>query len=115
MTSYNNNLRIGMVGGSISGCTAAIEMSRAGHKATIVQLERALEVLRRHGWYLAVEYGLLPGKERFLDYLYLDADDRRSLAWLRDRGIRLFAQDVPTSRPVELVELLAAHGNGGDE
>jgi mannose/fructose/N-acetylgalactosamine-specific phosphotransferase system component IIB len=42
-----------------------------------------------------------PGRERVLDYVYLDAADRRSLAALVQRGVRLTAQDVPSSRPVD--------------
>jgi 2-polyprenyl-6-methoxyphenol hydroxylase-like FAD-dependent oxidoreductase len=47
MTSYNNSLRIGIVGGSISGCAAAIEMSRAGHAVTI--FERSSKALKGRG------------------------------------------------------------------
>jgi 2-polyprenyl-6-methoxyphenol hydroxylase-like FAD-dependent oxidoreductase len=37
MTNHNGSLRIGIVGGSISGCAAAIELSRAGHKVTVFE------------------------------------------------------------------------------
>jgi mannose/fructose/N-acetylgalactosamine-specific phosphotransferase system component IIB len=42
-----------------------------------------------------------PGKERMLDYVYLDAGDRRALAVLAASGVRVFAQDLPSARPVE--------------
>jgi mannose/fructose/N-acetylgalactosamine-specific phosphotransferase system component IIB len=48
-----------------------------------------------------------PGRERILDYLYLDEADRAALAALQRRGVRLVAQDVPASRPVDAREFLA--------
>ena len=47
MTRYNNSLRIGVVGGSISGCAAAIEMSRAGYEVTV--FERSAKALKGRG------------------------------------------------------------------
>ena len=41
------NLNIGIVGGSIAGCTAAIELTRAGHKVTI--FERSPHALKDRG------------------------------------------------------------------
>jgi mannose/fructose/N-acetylgalactosamine-specific phosphotransferase system component IIB len=41
------------------------------------------------------------GKERVLDYVYLDATDREALAALAARGVRLVAQDLPSSAPVD--------------
>ena len=42
-----------------------------------------------------------PGKERVLDYVYLDAADRAALAELAARGVRVVAQDLPSTAPVE--------------
>lgn len=38
------------------------------------------------------------GREPVLDYLYLNEADRRALRALEARGVRLSAQDVPSSR-----------------
>jgi len=43
-----------------------------------------------------------PGKEKALDYVYLDAADREALDALAREGVRVFAQDVPVSTPVEM-------------
>jgi mannose/fructose/N-acetylgalactosamine-specific phosphotransferase system component IIB len=51
------------------------------------------------------------GKDRVLDYLYLDEHDRSDLRALQERGVRLIAQDVPTSRPIEAREFLV-NGEG---
>jgi mannose/fructose/N-acetylgalactosamine-specific phosphotransferase system component IIB len=48
-----------------------------------------------------------PGKERMLDYVFLDAADRRDLAALAAAGVRVFAQDVPSARPVDAAAWLA--------
>jgi len=42
-----------------------------------------------------------PGKERVLDFVYLDAADRAALAELAARGVRVVAQDLPSTAPVE--------------
>ena len=47
-----------------------------------------------------------PGKEKILDYIYLDEEDRLALTALQERGVRLVAQDVPASRPVDSREFL---------
>ena len=51
-----------------------------------------------------------PGRERVLDYLYLNDDDRAALRALQRHGVRLIAQDVPTSRAINAREFLH---NGG--
>jgi mannose/fructose/N-acetylgalactosamine-specific phosphotransferase system component IIB len=48
------------------------------------------------------------GKQRVLDYVYLDAADRGALAKLAARGVRLTAQDLPSSAPVDARVWLAA-------
>ena len=40
------------------------------------------------------------GREELLPYLYLSTEDKERLLWLRERGVRILAQDVPS----ELVE-----------
>jgi mannose/fructose/N-acetylgalactosamine-specific phosphotransferase system component IIB len=47
-----------------------------------------------------------PGKERVLDFVYLDAADRAALRALAAAGIALVAQDVPSRRPTDLTPLL---------
>lgn len=47
-----------------------------------------------------------PGSRSYLPYVYLDADDVACLRALLRRGIRVFAQDLPGNRAVELEELL---------
>jgi mannose/fructose/N-acetylgalactosamine-specific phosphotransferase system component IIB len=49
-----------------------------------------------------------PGKKKILNYLYLGEEDERALRALVARGVRLLAQDVPASRPIEAPEFLAA-------
>ncbi len=46
------------------------------------------------------------GKERILDFVYLDDDDREALRRLHAAGIALVAQDVPRRRPADLAPLL---------
>jgi mannose/fructose/N-acetylgalactosamine-specific phosphotransferase system component IIB len=41
------------------------------------------------------------GKERVLDFIYLDAADRAALEALAARGVRLTAQDLPSTSPVD--------------
>jgi mannose/fructose/N-acetylgalactosamine-specific phosphotransferase system component IIB len=47
-----------------------------------------------------------PGKEKILDYIYLNEADRLALTALQERGVRLIAQDVPASRPIDAREFL---------
>lgn len=88
-----------------------IEKERAG--ATILLLRSPAAALA------AVEAGAVieelnlgglhfaPGKEKILEYLYLDDKDRLALSTLQQRGVRLVAQDVPASRPIDAREFLA--------
>ena len=48
------------------------------------------------------------GKDRLLDFVYLDAADRTALRALAAAGVALIAQDVPSRRPTDLVPLLGA-------
>ncbi len=48
------------------------------------------------------------GKDRILDFVYLDAADRTALRALAAAGIALIAQDVPSRRPTDLAPLLGA-------
>jgi 2-polyprenyl-6-methoxyphenol hydroxylase-like FAD-dependent oxidoreductase len=50
-------LRVGIVGGSIAGCTAAIELTRAGHDVTV--LERSTGELTGRGAGIATARGIL--------------------------------------------------------
>jgi mannose/fructose/N-acetylgalactosamine-specific phosphotransferase system component IIB len=47
-----------------------------------------------------------PGREPVLDYLYLNQDDREALLRLSERGVRLSARDLPSSRALPAVEWL---------
>jgi mannose/fructose/N-acetylgalactosamine-specific phosphotransferase system component IIB len=47
-----------------------------------------------------------PGAKKLLDYLYLTTDEVETVDWLLDRGIKLFAQDLPGSPQHLLQELL---------
>lgn len=47
-----------------------------------------------------------PGREPVLDYLYLNEDDRGALRALAERGVKLTARDLPSSRPLPAAEWL---------
>jgi len=47
-----------------------------------------------------------PGREPVLDYLYLNDSDRDVLRRLAERGVRLSARDLPSSRPLAAAEWL---------
>ncbi len=51
-----------------------------------------------------------PGRERLLPYLHLSAEEREILRDLAARGAAISARDVPSSRPVDLKELLDGRG-----
>ena len=44
------------------------------------------------------------GKERVLDYLYLDDADREAARRLTEGGVRVYAQDVPGGRSVPVAD-----------
>jgi mannose/fructose/N-acetylgalactosamine-specific phosphotransferase system component IIB len=46
-----------------------------------------------------------PGKIKINEYVYLDAEDRRTARALLDRGVSLEVQDVPAARAQSLSEL----------
>lgn len=46
------------------------------------------------------------GREEILPYLYLSPEDRRRLLWLKERGVHVFAQDVPTAGAVDAFDLI---------
>jgi mannose/fructose/N-acetylgalactosamine-specific phosphotransferase system component IIB len=46
------------------------------------------------------------GKERLLDFVYVDEEDREALRRLAARGLPLAAQDVPRRQPRDLAALL---------
>jgi len=74
----------------------AIALFRSPHTAlAAVAAGAALTELNLGGLHHA------PGKERVLDYVYLDAADRAALAELAARGVRVVAQDLPSTAPVE--------------
>lgn len=47
-----------------------------------------------------------PGREAVLDYLYLNDKDREALRRLEQRGVRLSARDLPSSRALPAAEWL---------
>jgi PTS system galactosamine-specific IIB component len=53
-----------------------------------------------------------PGREPVLPYVYLDASDRERLRGLADRGVRVFARDLPSNPEHGLSELLAGRSGG---
>ena len=55
------------------------------------------------------------GKERVLEFVYLDAADRTALRALQAAGIALIAQDVPSRRPTDLAPLLGAASATSDD
>jgi N-acetylgalactosamine PTS system EIIB component len=80
---------------------AAILLFRSPKAAwTAVESGAAFDEINLGG----LHYG--EGKERVLDYVYLDGEDRAALSALLARGVRLVAQDVPSSRAVDAREWL---------
>ena len=53
----NGRLRVGIVGGSIAGCAAAIELERAGCEVTI--FERSTGSLKDRGAGIGIPFALL--------------------------------------------------------
>jgi mannose/fructose/N-acetylgalactosamine-specific phosphotransferase system component IIB len=51
-----------------------------------------------------------PGRQPVLDYLYLNDNDREALRLLSQRGVRLSARDLPSSRPLPAAEWLEPGG-----
>lgn len=47
-----------------------------------------------------------PGREPVLDYLYLNEQDKEALRRLEERGVRLSARDLPSSRALPATEWL---------
>ena len=88
-------------------------LDEAGHAGAAVLLVRspvtALELVRRvtllGGRLAQLNLGGLhyaPGKEKALDYIYLDDADRDALEGLVRAGVRVYAQDVPAAPPLEM-------------
>jgi mannose/fructose/N-acetylgalactosamine-specific phosphotransferase system component IIB len=50
------------------------------------------------------------GARRYMDYIYLTEQDVTDARWLLDRGISLFAQDLPSSPQHPVAELLDSGG-----
>ena len=69
MHHHNGKLRVGIVGGSISGCAAAIELSRAGHEVTI--FERSEGELKGRGAGIGTPVSML---QTLIERDLLDAD-----------------------------------------
>jgi mannose/fructose/N-acetylgalactosamine-specific phosphotransferase system component IIB len=46
------------------------------------------------------------GRSERLTYVFLSDEEARDLERLTDRGVRVFAQDVPTAPPVDLEDLV---------
>ena len=86
------------------GATILLLRSPAAALAAI-EAGAAIEEINLGGLHFA------PGKDKILDYLYLDEPDRRALTALMEMGVRLFAQDVPASRPIDAHEFLPAGGD----
>ncbi len=60
----------------------------------------------------ALNLGMLHHKEgssAVRSYLYLDEGDRAAVKVLRERGVRVYGRDLPSSSPVDAAEIL---GNG---
>jgi 2-polyprenyl-6-methoxyphenol hydroxylase-like FAD-dependent oxidoreductase len=57
LSHASEGLRVGIVGGSIAGCTAAIELSRAGHRVTV--FERSTGELTGRGAGIATPRGIV--------------------------------------------------------
>ena len=92
----------------------AAEAGRAGAAIVLFRSPSgALAVLDAGATLDALNVGGLhfaPGRDRVLDYVYLDDEDRRALRAIAERGVRVSAQDTPAARPVPLSELLDGAG-----
>ena len=81
---------------------AAILLFRSPADAlAAVEAGAALEELNLGGLHHA------PGRAPVLDYLYLSEADRQALRRLAERGVRLVARDLPSSRALPAAEWLA--------
>lgn len=86
---------------------------QTAHERGIV-LTRDIATMRRlveHGVLNGAEINLgglhdAPGRRRVLPYLFLGDEDRRELRRLEKADVRVTARDVPSSRKIELQELL---------
>jgi len=45
-------------------------------------------------------------RKKYLSYIYLKDEEVNQLHWLLDKGIRIYCQDVPTSKAVDVLHLI---------
>ena len=65
-----------------------------------------------------VNKGYVPGKinlgglhfsdqrKKYLSYVYLNDEEIKQLHWLLDKGIHIFCQDVPSSKPLDVLDVI---------
>jgi len=45
-------------------------------------------------------------RKKYLSYLYLNEEEIKQLHWLLDKGIKIYCQDVPTSRALNVLDVI---------
>lgn len=45
-------------------------------------------------------------RKKYLSYIYLNEEEIKQLHWLLDKGIRIYCQDVPTSKALDVMDVI---------
>ena len=45
-------------------------------------------------------------RKKYLSYVYLNEEEIKQLHWLLDKGISIFCQDVPTSKALDVLDVI---------
>jgi len=45
-------------------------------------------------------------RKKYLSYVYLNDQEIKQLHWLLDKGISIFCQDVPTSKALDVLDVI---------
>lgn len=97
---------------TVGDAAAAVARSAESSEKTIVlvaDVRSAVGLCRAASCIKAVNLGGLhdgTDRTRRLPYVYMSDEEAAELRALRDRGVKITAQDVPTARSVPLEELL---------
>ena len=45
-------------------------------------------------------------RKKYLSYIYLNDEEKNQLHWLLDKGIQIYCQDVPTSKALDVLDVI---------